>query len=352
MDQFSFNGHRCTEFGLRYAPSAKERWLTSAPYNVVEEKIFGRPGGCWYGTDVAFRDFSLTCYFEDEHEENLEKIHQWMDRNAEGWLIFEERPEVRYRVRPVDVVGGEVWERNEFGDLGRVRSSGRVTLKFRAYEAFGEMTFVSYEGEIDPTGASNRCGVVQSRMMPPDPLPIAGRYLIYNPGTERTFPLIRIRGKAPKGLAILNHTTGERCTLSEFQLAEDTWLEIDGRQGDFRIQPLGRLAFEYHVDGYIALAPCTPYMRNLFLSLTAGSNEATLEDRTLGADWQGAYVFLEGQWKRIALVREDGEHIVLDSPAERTESVLTMAARMNEIEIAGDDLELEAISFDYVPLVR
>lgn len=70
MDEFTFNGHRCTEFGLHYIPGSKSRWLSTPDWSPIEETVTGRAGGYWYGTEIGIREFALSCYFEDDSYEN------------------------------------------------------------------------------------------------------------------------------------------------------------------------------------------------------------------------------------------------------------------------------------------
>ena len=228
-DEFSFNGHRCTEFGLHYIPGSRERWLSAPEWSTMEETVTGRPGGYWYGTELGVREFDLPCYFEDVSIERLEAIHRWMHRLAYGKLVFENRPEVYYMVRPSEKNEGEVWW-HDIGKTVRTMGSGRITLHFKAYEVFGRLEHISYDG-VDVNGEENRCGILKTDRMPPAISKEAGTYLVYNPGTENAYPLFRLYGSAPNGLTITNKTNGNVCTLEPFNLADGTWLEIDSDTG-------------------------------------------------------------------------------------------------------------------------
>lgn len=208
---------------------------------------------------------------------------------AEGKLIFDNRPEVYYIVRPSEMNEGEIW----WHDYGKVRhtfGSGRITIHFKAYDPFGHMSYTSYD-DVDLDGAAKRCGIVATSMMPAAIGKTAGTYLVYNPGTERAYPILRLYGSAPNGLTIKNKTTNETCTLESFNLANDTWLEIDSDSGRVSLEPLGTLAFEYHLDGYLHLDPCVPYERSAVLTLTSGSNEAQVANVILGDEYVGHYVY-------------------------------------------------------------
>jgi hypothetical protein len=112
------------------------------------------------------------------------------------------------------------------------------------------------------------------------------------------------------------------------------------------------LSFEYHLDGYIKLAPCIPYERGAVLTTKSGSNEAQVANVYLDSSYEGHYVYLNNTWVRIIYVREGGRNIVLSENMSKNETVETMITKMNEIELAGDGLALTNIELTYTPLVR
>lgn len=211
IGEFSFDGKSCTEFGLHYIPDAGDRWYDYPDYDTIDEEVTGRAGGYWYGTRVKVRTFKLPCYFEDTTVEKLEALYRWLSRNKEGKLVFDERPFVYYIVRPLLPSSAQVWWhelQHRLNPLG----GGKITLNFKAYEPFGYMTYDRYE-DLDVDGAEARCGILEASMMPSVIQPNAGEYLVYNPGSETSYPTLRIAGSAPNGLTITNATTGKQCTL-------------------------------------------------------------------------------------------------------------------------------------------
>lgn len=101
-------------------------------------------------------------------------------------------------------------------------------------------------------------------MTPAPPGAGSTSFLLYNPGTERAHTVFRIAGNVGDGMLIRNLTTGQRCkivNLTEDSLLPGAHLELDSRMGQTRIA-LGdsrELAFAMHDEGYIELAPCTPF---------------------------------------------------------------------------------------------
>lgn len=348
--EFSFDGKSCTEFGLHYIPDAGDRWYSAPEYETIDEEVTGRSGGYWYGTRVKVQTFNLPCYFEDNSIERLEAVYRWLSRNKEGKLVFEDRPFVYYNVRPILPSSAQVWWheiQHRLAPLG----SGKVTLNFKAYEPFSYMKYDRYE-EIDKDGAEMRCGIIEAGMMPPAIQPIAGQYLVYNPGSETAYPTLRIAGSAPDGLTLTNMTTGRTCTLLGFNMAENTWLEINGRSGKISIEPVGTPAFEYHVDGYLDLASCQPYERDVVVTKAEGSATVTVENLDVDTSYVGRYVYLEDAWRRILYVYNDGRTFELDASMTESSTENTMIAVLNRIELEGDNMSLTSLELEYTPMLR
>lgn len=90
---------------------------------------------------------------------------------------------------------------------------------------------------------------------------------MYNPGTEAAHTIIRIAGDVGDGMLIRNLTTGQRCRVIDLQsdsLLVSQALLLDSYRGQTRTE-LGEhieTAFPFHDEGYITLAPCTPFVRD------------------------------------------------------------------------------------------
>jgi len=90
---------------------------------------------------------------------------------------------------------------------------------------------------------------------------------MYNPGTEAANTIIRLAGDVGDGMLIRNLTTGQRCRVIDLEtnsLLEGQVLELDSHRGQTRTE-LGEhteMAFPFHDEGYITLAPCTPFVRD------------------------------------------------------------------------------------------
>lgn len=191
-------------------------------------------------------------------------------------------------------------------------------------------------------------------MMPPPIRPEAGTFLLYNPGTEAAHTTIRVAGDVGDGLLIRNLTTGQRCRVVELEpdsLLEGQVLELDSYMGQTRTV-LGDsidLAFPFHEEGYITLAPCTPFVRAMPVSYTAGSSVITSGGGFL-PHMVGQFVYLDG-WKSIRQVNDENTVVISERMSE-SGSTETPVVTMNEIEISGDGLDLTRLEIDYIPRVR
>lgn len=125
------------------------------------------------------------------------------------------------------------------------------------------MKLKSDDGSCDARTLA-RTGLLPAAMTPAPPSVSSTSFLLYNPGTERAHTVFRIAGNVGDGMLIRNLTTGQRCkvvNLTDESLLPGAHLELDSRMGQTRIA-LGdsrELAFAMHDEGYIELAPCTPF---------------------------------------------------------------------------------------------
>ena len=191
-------------------------------------------------------------------------------------------------------------------------------------------------------------------MTPAPPNVSSTSFLLYNPGTERAHTIFRIAGNVGDGMLIRNLTTGQRCkivNLTEESLLPGAHLELDSRMGQTRIA-LGdshELAFAMHDEGYIELAPCTPFERSIAISHTENSNIVTSEGLFL-PHMTGQFLYLDG-WKKIRQIT-DAHSAILSDKAASSGTTAVPIVMMNEIEISGENLALTMLEVDYTPRVR
>lgn len=92
------------------------------------------------------------------------------------------------------------------------------------------------------------------------------------------------------------------------------------------------LAFPFHDEGYITLAPCLPFVRSVSVRHTEGSNTVT-SDGAFAKHMKGQYLYLGG-WKCIRQIT-DKNTAILSEAVESTGTVETPVVTMNEIEVTG-----------------
>ena len=351
--EFSFNGRSCTEFGLHYIPSASDRWLSSVPWKAMKETVTGRHGAYYYGQTADVKTFTLECFFEEVTEERLEAIERWLHREREGKLIFGDRPYVYYMVRPSAPSKGQVWAQQSLLMLD-MTASGKCTITFEACMPFGilDRNYIEDSQYNVSRGMVQRTGLQMKSRMPADPPHVAGDFLVYNPGTEFANPVLKFYGSAPNGLTLTNTTTNESCSLAAFNLASGTYLQVDPDTG-VKLMPNDTYAFEYHLDGYLSLAPCAPYDRGVHVSYTSGSNEVqVLAQNFLDDSFVGKHVFLDGAWRRIIAVRSDHRTAVINANMTKTAVEITDIVVMNQLTLEGDSLALTDLKIEFTPMVR
>ena len=190
--------------------------------------------------------------------------------------------------------------------------------------------------------------------MPEAPSLASRSFLMYNPGTEAAHTIIRVAGDVGSGMLIRNLTTGQRCKVIDLEansLLEGQVLELDSYRGQTR-SVLGEhieTAFPFHDEGYITLAPCTPFIRSLLVNYTSGSNIITSDGGFL-PHMVGQFVYLDG-WKSIRLVNNENRAVISESMSN-SGTADTPVVTMNEIEISGDGLDLTRFEIEYIPRVR
>lgn len=219
------------------------------------------------------------------------------------------------------------------------RYSGTFTATFTCYDPFGRMLKTAldtepYESELSETG------MLSAEMIPEAPTEDSSFFLLYNPGTEVGHSIIRLTGDVGEdGLLIRNLTTGQKCkvvNLKADSLLEGACLELDSEKCQTRIA-LGdetELAFPFHDEGYITLAPCLPFVRSITVSHTAGGNIVT-SDGAFASHMKGQYLYLDG-WKCIRQVT-DANTAILSEAVNGIGATETPVVTMNEIEITGGE---------------
>ncbi len=110
-----------------------------------------------------------------------------------------------------------------------------------------------------------------------------------------------------------------------------------------------KLAFHYHDLGYIMLAPCLPFVREMRVAHEKDSPIITSEGM-FAPHMAGQFVFLDGVWRKIHRV-EDADNAVLLESALTAGTTVTPVVTMNEIWLRGDGVSLDKLQVEYTPRV-
>lgn len=269
----------------------------------------------------------------------IEAIVNWFYRAREGQLIFDDRPYVAYDVVVSSVTDGNLYNGKD----------ATLTIKMKAFTPYGKMLYKATDA-MDKDGAHVTTGIVEEACMPKLSL-AAGDYLLYNPGTEYADTTIRLAGTAPNGVSIENRTTGAVCKLLAIPSSPDC-LVIDSETCDVYLESAPEdHYFEAHDEGYIRLAPCVPYQRDVLITFSSGSNKITFSQGAITEDNIGQYLLLENEWYRIIAVTDD-ETAVLNKNLIKSGADVVLVATMNEITITADGATFTTLDIDYVPKTR
>jgi len=350
MAGFSFCGIHCSQYGLEYIPSNEDMIPFTPEFDMKEESVTGRYGGYQYGDTIKIQERKLECVFEELTDADMEKIIQWVHHGRTGKLVFDDRPFAYYDVASAKRPTGVSYVAGTKPD-GTPCRSGTITFTFHLYEPFARMKSMCVD-TLDTENMASYTGAVSEEAMPPCEHDGTGDFLLYNPGTETAALDIIITGPATDGLTITNHTTGDVCRVNSFTSATSK-LGIYGETGAVKYGPAANeeYGFEFHNDGYVSLAPCIPYTRNVNLAYTSGSNIVTAFSYIFQEEDVGRYVLLNNKWYRIIYIQDDA-HAVISEFMKASGSEATIITCMNELEVTSDGTFTGHIEFRYVPMIR
>lgn len=371
-----------------YVPSSTERWLLP-PYATISSEVTERDGGYFYRARQNIRTFSLNCFFEDITERQLRRIAKWQDHKTAGDLIFDDRPDVVYKVRPSKQFTPEIYE-HHLEDRSEPTFSGTFTATFSAYDPFGYQTKQSYSNADNPEDYIHYCGMIHDDYIPMPPIGTSREMLVYNCGTEPCGAYISVRGKAPNGFTITNRTNGTSCKIlgmppsplllvidsdncrvmcgngtflsKGYIITDDGFVLVDdnsfvlyskpGMEGTELDMSSVVDAFDLHDEGYIRLEPYDEVYRDILVTWTANTNIARIQSDNIDVSDAliGKHIFLNNEWTKIVDVLDDGGQVLTDTFLT-SDSQITMITTMNELEISGDDIGLESLTITCNPKV-
>lgn len=294
MSGFTYNGFDSKTIGVYVNPDAAARWFESPVFEQKSEEGTWRHGGYYYGTRVKTRTLSFTCWFENITMRDRERIRWWLSRDTSGYLIFDDRPFVKYKVRPAGITNGQIYGTQGYGESTRLYS-GTFTVSFTAYDPFGYLIYTSYDSN-NGQDAIPYCNIISTSEMPDMPTTSSREFLIYNPGTEKCAVSFEIGGAAANGMTITNATNGTKCVLKG--LPTSGTLIINGETGV--ITNLSEYAFEFHDHGFVKLDPCLTLYDHMWATYSGGLKVVHVSRMTGISDGMiDKYIRIGNNWVRI-----------------------------------------------------
>ena len=408
---FSFCGVNVSQLGIYYAPELQDTYVyNNAAPNLEEESFTARNGGLFYGSSVKPKEFTLRCYFENEHINNtiVDAVLNFFTIGRTGKLIFDTRdwcwynatvtgvslsptnfsngiltismkayyPFARTNIFSVDVGDSPASQIVHYDsdiypdDPEPVPGQYDSSISFFAvndedpfdYAGYDDCTFLSRDGEeiitADPF-LKNRNFFLPDTQMPQDTfqnVTSSKSFILYNAGDVEASLAIRFNGEADKeGFIVYNRQTAQEAKFVAFTRRETTdrnrFVICDSLNGKTLLTDgnTSTLMFLYHDYGVVNIVPSLHYMQGTTFTYTRGSSIVETS-RIFPEDMVGKYVYLDNSWHRIARVFEDSTIQVEVTNNEITEDGTTVgdAILMNELSITiPGSTELDSISFLY-----
>lgn len=145
-----------------------------AQFQDTQTKIPGGDGTYYWDSFYTQRAITVQCAFDNLTEAHIRKIRQIFNGKVEDWLIFDETPFKRYRVKMQSPPQLKYIAFNEGEDRERIYK-GELTLNFISYTPYAINTF-KYLNEVVDAGASTDIGEDTTEATP------IGRYYWYEGG--------------------------------------------------------------------------------------------------------------------------------------------------------------------------
>ena len=140
---FTFDGHHSSEFGLLVV-SDGDRYHQSLSPNFSDTVLTvpGKNGGYYFGTQLQMKDFTIRCAFNEMTTHMLHKIQNWLYPNKVGWLVFDETPYKKYRVKISNVSEPTYLPFDEFYEVKGYKFQkeilkGEINFNFFSFDEYG-----------------------------------------------------------------------------------------------------------------------------------------------------------------------------------------------------------------------
>lgn len=151
---FQFGDYHSHDLGLlRVSDGSRYNDVSVPNFTDTTTKIPGGDGTYYWDSFYSSRTFTIQCAFDNLTEAQIRKIRQVFDGKVEDWLIFDEVPFKKYRVKLQSPPQMKYLSFGE-GSTNRVYK-GELTLSFISYTPYAINTF-KY---LDQATYTNKAGV-------------------------------------------------------------------------------------------------------------------------------------------------------------------------------------------------
>ena len=357
---FSFCGIDIADIGLEYAPENKDTYVYKPAEAEVHEELFdGHHGGYIYGATIRPKEFTLRCYYEDQHIAKgvMAQAYNLFKVGRSGKLVFERRPWCYYYATVTSVDTTDMYN----------YMNGLFVVTMKAYYPFARIIGEGDEMFCNELTDPYHNEIMKNTALLDDPdmiLPTSFDYpdqsvfLLYNPGTECADVGIVLQGTAGDGIKITNLTNGQSCRYMEFNTGLDYEIYTDGINGKTILRPSNdmvhdepSLAFLYHDYGFIKLDPAFPILRDLYVTYYGTTVESVkiLYQEEEEKEWyKDKYIYLDTGWYKIQKCVD--EHTLTLYDAAESGHIQTNIVLMNEIKVtASPNSSITKLAFIYKP---
>lgn len=355
---FSYRGKRITDFGLNYVPSVSDLGTFTSKYRVEAENPDAMNGGFWFGTNIEPRVFTLNCLYEDMPDTVMFDVLRWFDRRTEGEFIFGNRPYAIYTARPTKEIVFSDYPHRDYN--GQLVHTGTCAIELTAYYPFAKVAVpyipsavTSNELAMAEQLVSHELMVLPEDKMPAAPTTSSSSFLMYNCGTEYAHTVLKVAGNGT--VTFTNQNTGQVCSVTMTMAGTTSvskWVEMDSLTGRTYLASSSSktLDYSYHDYGYITIAPCSQYVRNVDIQTTANSAVITSEAGAFAPWMVGMYVYVASGWHRITAV-SSATSATIDQTMNSASAVTTDIVVMNRITVGGTGT-LTKLEMTCVPAAR
>ena len=342
---FTFNGKHSSRFNVIHISEGDfyNETMFGEPSDSTDT-VVGKDGVYFFGTDIKAKPRELRCYVKGIDENIYRELKAWLSPMKMGQLIMDETP---YKYSIVKISGSPEFEFVPYY-RNTLTYSGFFTIPFVAYDPYSYSFYNTLEEyEYDNEELYYDSGILYANFKPPNILTnITSNtdIILYNGGNARSRARVYITGTWGS-LTIKNKTTNQSFTLNENAI-QGTYI-VDAIHGRTTLGD-NQLANSIHEGSYIELEGTNKVDEYPDVLFTNGSDVVTNNSGEWDDDIVGRYLAIgDNQWYKV-ISKESDTDITIDREYEgNTDNKYTYCIDLNELEIAGENLDIIEIKFEY-----